>query len=68
MLAHYQPAVLIDLAIGRGVGAHRLMRGTRLFHEDILRGEACISPRQFLQLTANVRQLLDDDDTSFLFG
>ncbi|QIB50499.1 AraC family transcriptional regulator [Pseudomonas sp. OIL-1] len=66
--AHYQPASLIDLALGRGVNVHRLMQGTGLFHDDILAGNRLISPLQFLQLIANLQQQMQADDTSFLLG
>lgn len=65
---HYQPATLIDLALSRGIDSHRLLRGTGLFHEDILAGNARLSPQQFLGLIGNSRKLLDADDSSFLFG
>jgi len=66
--AHQQPASLIDLCLGRGIDSHRLLRGTGLFHEDILRGATLISPAQYLQLIDNAQRLLAADDTSFLFG
>ncbi len=66
--AHNQPAVLIDLALSRDVDSHRLLRGTGLFHDDILAGQVKISPQQFLQLIDNAERLLGASDTSFLFG
>lgn len=66
--AHYQPASLIDLALGRGVNAHRLLQGTGLFHEDILTGNQLIAPAQFLRLIGNVQQQMQADDSSFLLG
>lgn len=66
--AHYQPASLIDLALGRGVNGHRLLQGTGLFHEDILTGSQLIAPDQFLRLIGNVQQQMQADDTSFLLG
>jgi AraC-like DNA-binding protein len=66
--AHYQPAALLDLALGRDLDSHRLLRGTGLFHDDILAGQVRISPRQFLQLIDNAHSLLAADDSSFLFG
>jgi AraC-like DNA-binding protein len=65
---HYQPAALIDLALSRGIDSHRLLRGTGLFHEDILAGGTRMSPQQFFALISNARRLLDADDSSFLFG
>ncbi len=65
---HYQPATLIDLALSRDIDSHRLLRGTGLFHEDILAGQTRLSPQQFFGLINNSRRLLDADDSSFLFG
>lgn len=65
---HYQPAALIDLALSRDIDSHRLLRGTGLFHEDILAGTAQLSPQQFLGLIGNSRRLLAADESSFLFG
>src|SRR5690606_9607570 len=65
---HWQPAVLLDLALSRGIDSHRLLRGSGLFHEDILAGHARLSPHQFLCLVDNASRLLDADDSSFLFG
>jgi len=65
---HYQPAALIDLALSRDIDSHRLLRGTGLFHDDILGGRSRISPQQFLGLIDNSRRLLDANDSSFLFG
>lgn len=65
---HYQPATLIDLALSRDIDSHRLLRGTGLFHDDILAGDTRLSPQQFFALIGNSRRLLDADDSSFLFG
>ncbi|MDG1579793.1 AraC family transcriptional regulator [Pseudomonas sp. GOM6] len=65
---HWQPAVLVDLALSRGIDSHRLLRGTGLFHEDLQTGHARLSPQQFLQLIDNGERLLAADDTRFLFG
>lgn len=66
--AHYQPASLIDMALTRGVNAHRLLQGSGLFHEDILTGNQFIAPWQFLRLIGNFQQQMQADDTSFLLG
>ena len=66
--AHHQPALLIDLALSRGIDSHRLLRGTGLFYADIARGQAKLSPEQFVALIANAQRLMDADDSSFLFG
>lgn len=66
--AHFQPALLLDLGVMRGVDSHRLLRGTALFSEDILQQRAVISPLQYVQLGRNLQRLLDSDDTAFLVG
>ncbi|WP_159970689.1 AraC family transcriptional regulator ligand-binding domain-containing protein [Pseudomonas sp. 8Z] len=66
--AHHLPAVLIDLAHSRGIDSHHLLRGCELFYEDIVTGQAHISPSQFLRLIGNAQRLLDAPDSSFLFG
>jgi len=66
--AHHQPALLIDLALSRGIDSHRLLRGTGLFYADIAEGRAKLSPEQFVTLIGNAQRLLDADDSSFLFG
>ena len=66
--AHHQPAVMLDLAMSRNINSHALLSGTQLFLEDMLTGRKLISPAQFLTLLANGQQLLNADDTSFLFG
>lgn len=66
--AHYQPAVMLDLALSRDIDSHALLRGTRLFMDDMLTGHKLISPDQFLRLLKNGQELLNADDTSFLFG
>ncbi len=66
--AHHQPAVLIDLAMSRGIDSHQLLRGTGLFYEDVISGRARISPAQLLALISNAQHLLDADDSGFLLG
>ena len=66
--AHHLPAALIDLARSRQIDTHHLLRGCGLFYEDIITGQAQISPQQFLRLIANATRLLDADDSSFLYG
>lgn len=66
--AHHQPVALIDLALSRDIDMHRLLRGTRLFYDDVVSGNADINPSQYLQLYANTLKLLEADDTPFLLG
>lgn len=65
---HYQPAVLVELALSRGVDSRQLLRSTRIQLEDFKLAEKCISPEQYLTLISNCQRLVDADDTSFLYG
>ncbi len=66
--AHYQPALLVDLALSRGVDSRDLLRGVRLNLEQIKSAQKVISAEQFLTLIQNTQKLLKADDTSFLYG
>ncbi|WP_313285365.1 AraC family transcriptional regulator [Stutzerimonas kunmingensis] len=66
--AHHQPAVLLDLALSRGIDSHALLRGSGLFYEDVASGRARVSPEQLLTLIGNTERLLGAADSSFLFG
>lgn len=68
IVAHHQPACLIDLAKARGLDSHRILRGTGLFYEDLLSGNILLSVGQFERLVDNVRSGLNSDDLPFLFG
>src|SRR3546814_3230731 len=58
--AHHQPAVLLDLALSRGIDSHALLRGSGLFYEDVASGRARVSPEQLLTLIGNTERLLGD--------
>jgi AraC-like DNA-binding protein len=66
--AHYQPALLVDIALARGAKPYDLFRGVRLNLEQIKSAENVISPDQYLTLIANVQKLIGADDTSFAYG
>lgn len=66
--AHHQPAVLIDLIHDQGIDLHRLLRHTGLFQQQILSGEARLSPHGWLQLIHNARRLFPDPELSFRYG
>lgn len=66
--AHYQPALLVDLALSRGVDSRDLLRGVRLNLEQIKSAQKSISAEQFLTLITNAQKLLKADDSSFLYG
>ena len=65
--AHHQPAVLLDLALSRGIDSHALLRGSGC-STNIASGRARVSPAQLLTLIGNAERLLGAADSSFLFG
>lgn len=66
--AHQLAASLIDLAISRGADKNRLMRGTRIFYQDIKSGTTTLSADQVLRLMANARSQVSGYDCSFQLG
>ena len=66
--AQGQPTAVLDLCLQRGIDSHRLLRGTGLFTEDILKDETLISPQQYIRLLDNAEQLLASEDTAFQLG
>ncbi|RFA27993.1 hypothetical protein CAI21_13835 [Alkalilimnicola ehrlichii] len=66
--AHYHAASLIDLALSREVEVNRLLSGTGLFYERLVREEVKLSPRQLYRLFANAECLIRGDDVAFLYG
>ncbi len=66
--AHHQPALLIDLLRSRDVCSHKILRGTGLFYDDILKGQSRISESQGLGLVANANKLNAEAELSFRWG
>ncbi|MDP5033088.1 MAG: AraC family transcriptional regulator ligand-binding domain-containing protein [Paraglaciecola sp.] len=66
--AHQLAASLIDLAMSRGVDKNRLLRGTRIFYQDIKGGTTHLNTEQMLRLMANARSLVSGFDCSFQLG
>ncbi|MEP7706626.1 AraC family transcriptional regulator ligand-binding domain-containing protein [Paraglaciecola sp. 25GB23A] len=66
--AHQLAASLIDLAMSRGVDKNRLLRGTRIFYQDIKAGSTQLSAAQILRLMANAKSLVSGFDCSFQLG
>ena len=66
--AHQLAASLIDLAISRGVDKNRLLRGTRIFYQDIKTGRAQLSAEQLLRLMANAKAQVAGYDCAFQLG
>lgn len=66
--AHHHPALLIELARSRQVADHLLLRHTGLFVDDILRGDAQLSDRQYRQLLHNVEAQKPGAELALLWG
>ena len=66
--SHHLVVHLIDLAQSRGVHPDKLLKGTRLFYQDIARGLVSISPEQLARLVDNAVKTVDARDISFLLG
>jgi AraC-like DNA-binding protein len=59
---------LIDIGLSRGVHVDKLLKGTQLFYQDIIRQDVMISFTQLSRLIENTQKLITGDDVSFLYG
>ena len=66
--AHHHPALLIELAHTRGIPEHRLLRHTGLFPEDMRRGKAMLSDRQYRRLIGNILEYDPGRDLALVWG
>ncbi|WP_077529218.1 AraC family transcriptional regulator [Vreelandella utahensis] len=66
--AHHHPALLIELAHARGIPEHRLLRHTGLFPEDMRRGEAMLSDRQYRRLIGNILEYDTGGELALVWG
>lgn len=66
--AHYAPAQLLGLAAQRGVDVDLLLRGSKIFYDDLISGKLFINHEQLLKLTQNALKHIPGTDASFLFG
>lgn len=66
--ARHQPALLLEFAHDSELGSDALLRGTRLFENDMLAQELMISPAEYLKMLANLQAALASPDTSFRLG
>ena len=68
IIAHQQPATLMDILGSRGIDNNRLLRHTGILYEDVLQGQLAIAPNQLLKLIENSEHLYKGNDLSFVFG
>lgn len=66
--ARHQPALLLEFAQDSELDSDALLRGTRLFENDMLAQELLISPAEYLKMLANLQTALASPDTSFRLG
>ena len=57
---------LIEMAEQRGVSSHKLLKGSRLFNEDLHQPNKRVSFKQVAQIFDNAQTLLSQDGVSFL--
>ncbi|MBQ4863012.1 AraC family transcriptional regulator [Pseudoalteromonas sp. MMG013] len=68
LTSHTLALPIVEIAIQRGVNSNRLLKGTKLFHEDLQNPQKKISFTQLNTLVSNAVRLLPDDGLSFLLG
>jgi AraC-like DNA-binding protein len=60
--------LLIDLAKQRGIHPDKLLKGTKLFYQDLTLLSFRISHQQFVKLIQNALKLIQSPDIAFLIG
>lgn len=66
--SHELAVPLIELALGRGIDADRLLSGSGLFLQDLRRQSVSISPKQLFALIGNIDKYSRSQDIGFLMG
>ncbi|GGD66117.1 helix-turn-helix transcriptional regulator [Lacimicrobium alkaliphilum] len=66
--AHGLAACLVDLACQRQVNQHKLLRGTGIFREDLLRPDCYLSLSQLMRLLSQFQRLMPGHDSAFQLG
>lgn len=61
-------ACLVDLATQRRVSQHKLLRGTGIFREDLLRPGCYLSLSQLMRLLSQFQRLMPGYDAAFQLG
>jgi AraC-like DNA-binding protein len=59
---------LIEMAMQRGVNSHQVLKGSKLFHDELIKTHQLISNTQLNIAISNAIQLLPSDGLSFLLG
>ncbi|MEL7312623.1 MAG: AraC family transcriptional regulator ligand-binding domain-containing protein [Pseudomonadota bacterium] len=66
--AHYQPAMLLDLATSRGVDTQHALKGTHLTMDALHTPTHLVAPHQLITLMRNCRDVMGVPDIGFLMG
>lgn len=59
---------LIEMAMQRGVNSHQVLKGSKLFYDDLTKSQKMLSFRQLNTVIENTIHLLPSDGLSFLLG
>ncbi|AXV65845.1 MULTISPECIES: helix-turn-helix transcriptional regulator [Pseudoalteromonas] len=59
---------LVELALSRGIGLHKLLRGTGVFEQDLMSVQHQFSLSQQLRLLMQFKLLMKSADSGFLLG
>lgn len=66
--SHHLAALLIELAVNRGVNADRLLRGTQIFYQDLAKSSIRISAAQVFKLVENIEKFTETQELKFILG
>lgn len=66
--SHHLVVALVDLAKQRGIHPDKLLKGSRIFYDDLLRSNIAISYQQTERIIANIIKIPSMIDASFLVG
>ena len=60
--------LLLDLAKQRGIHPDKLLKGSKLFKDDLAKPHLAISQSQFAKLIINTRKLINSPEIPFILG
>lgn len=66
--AHFHAAGLMDILLERGIESDRFLKGTRLFYDDLLKGNTRLDSTQFCHIIENAKNLYALPELSFRWG
>ena len=66
--SHMLTLLLVDLVKQRGVHPDKILKGTKLFYQDLAKASVQLSHEQWVRLVINTCKLNNQHDISFLLG